>query len=137
MFDTIPEIGGILVFFWAIIAALVQIAFLVVWIVATIAGARRDRLVIGQRSNAWHQQQRCLHRLRRRDFGSMIVRESSCDGLFPKAAEHRRTLECDTVLLSLSPRAARAIDYLPITIHHSLAKAFGVHLSQNAGVVQW
>src|SRR6266513_1359806 len=28
----IPGIGGILVFFWAIIAALVQIAFLVVWI---------------------------------------------------------------------------------------------------------
>src|SRR5437667_2184637 len=36
IFGAIPGIGGILVFFWAIIAALVQIAFLVVWIVATI-----------------------------------------------------------------------------------------------------
>src|SRR5467141_1755278 len=36
VFGAIPGIGGILVFFWAIIAALVQIAFLVVWIVATI-----------------------------------------------------------------------------------------------------
>jgi uncharacterized membrane protein len=36
IFGAIPAIGGILVFFWAIIAALVQIAFLVVWIVATI-----------------------------------------------------------------------------------------------------
>ncbi|HXO94590.1 MAG TPA: hypothetical protein VN825_10665, partial [Candidatus Acidoferrum sp.] len=36
VFGAIPGIGGLLVFFWAIIAALVQIAFLVVWIVATI-----------------------------------------------------------------------------------------------------
>jgi len=36
VFGAIPGIGGILVFFWAIIAALVQIAFLVIWIVATI-----------------------------------------------------------------------------------------------------
>ena len=36
VFGAIPGIGGILVFFWAIIAALVQIAFLVVWIVATV-----------------------------------------------------------------------------------------------------
>src|SRR5712675_1838499 len=36
VFGAIPGIGGILVFFWAIIAALVHIAFLVVWIVATI-----------------------------------------------------------------------------------------------------
>src|SRR5437870_4763396 len=36
IFGAIPGIGGILVFFWAIIAALIQIAFLVVWIVATI-----------------------------------------------------------------------------------------------------
>src|SRR5437588_1199280 len=36
IFGAIPAIGGILVFFWAIIAALVQIAFLVVWIVVTI-----------------------------------------------------------------------------------------------------
>jgi uncharacterized membrane protein len=33
---SIPAIGGILVFFWGIIQALVQIAFLVVWIVATV-----------------------------------------------------------------------------------------------------
>jgi uncharacterized membrane protein len=36
IFGAIPGIGGILVFFWAIIAALVQIAFLVVWIIATV-----------------------------------------------------------------------------------------------------
>jgi len=36
VFGAIPGIGGLLVFFWAIIAALIQIAFLVVWIVATI-----------------------------------------------------------------------------------------------------
>jgi uncharacterized membrane protein len=36
IFGAIPGIGGILVFFWAIVAALVQIAFLVVWIVATV-----------------------------------------------------------------------------------------------------
>ena len=36
VFGAIPGIGGLLVFFWAIIAALIHIAFLVVWIVATI-----------------------------------------------------------------------------------------------------
>src|SRR5437660_5742732 len=36
IFGAIPGIGGILVFFWGIIAALVQIAFLVVWIVAPV-----------------------------------------------------------------------------------------------------
>jgi uncharacterized membrane protein len=46
----IPGIGGLLVFFWAIIAALVHIAFLVVWIVATIkafTGVRWDIPYIG------------------------------------------------------------------------------------------
>src|SRR5512132_4257429 len=33
---SIPAIGGILVFFWGIIQALVHIAFLVVWIVAIV-----------------------------------------------------------------------------------------------------
>ena len=33
---SIPAIGGILVFFWGIIQALIHIAFLVVWIVATV-----------------------------------------------------------------------------------------------------
>src|SRR5881394_3771726 len=33
---SIPVIGGILVFFWGIIQALVHIAFLVMWIVATV-----------------------------------------------------------------------------------------------------
>ena len=33
---SIPGIGGILVFFWGIIQAFVHIAFLVVWIVATV-----------------------------------------------------------------------------------------------------
>src|SRR5262249_49470608 len=36
VFGAIPGIGGLLLFFWAIIAALIHIAFLVVWIVATI-----------------------------------------------------------------------------------------------------
>jgi uncharacterized membrane protein len=36
IFGAIPGIGGILVFFWQIIAALIQIAFLVVWVVATV-----------------------------------------------------------------------------------------------------
>ena len=36
VFGAIPGIGGLLLFFWAIIAALVHIGFLVVWIVATI-----------------------------------------------------------------------------------------------------
>src|SRR5437870_11324378 len=36
VFWAIPGIGGILVFFWAIIAALVQLAFLVVMIIAIV-----------------------------------------------------------------------------------------------------
>src|SRR5207244_6709370 len=36
VFGAIPAIGGILVFFWAIIAALVHVAFIVVWIIATV-----------------------------------------------------------------------------------------------------
>jgi uncharacterized membrane protein len=50
IFGAIPGIGGILVFFWAIIAALIQIAFLVVWIIATIkafTGVRWDIPYIG------------------------------------------------------------------------------------------
>ena len=50
VFVAIPGIGGLLVFFWAIIAALIQIAFLVVWIVATIkafTGVRWDIPYIG------------------------------------------------------------------------------------------
>src|SRR2546428_4120807 len=34
IFGSIPAIGGLLVFFWAIIQALIHIAFLVVWIIA-------------------------------------------------------------------------------------------------------
>lgn len=50
VFAAIPGIGGLLLFFWAIIAALVHIAFLVVWIVATIkafTGVRWDIPYIG------------------------------------------------------------------------------------------
>jgi uncharacterized membrane protein len=50
VFGAIPGIGGLLVFFWAIIAALIHIAFLVVWIVATIkafTGVRWDIPYIG------------------------------------------------------------------------------------------
>ena len=36
VFSVIPGIGGILVFFWAIIVALVYIVFLVLWIVAMV-----------------------------------------------------------------------------------------------------
>src|SRR5437588_4318607 len=36
VFGAIPAIGGILVFFWAIIAALVHVAFVVLWIIATV-----------------------------------------------------------------------------------------------------
>ena len=36
VFGAIPAIGGILVFFWSIIAALIQIAFIVLWIIATV-----------------------------------------------------------------------------------------------------
>ena len=50
VFGAIPGIGGLLVFFWAIIAAFVHIAFLVVWIVATIkafTGVRWDIPYVG------------------------------------------------------------------------------------------
>jgi uncharacterized membrane protein len=36
VFWAIPAIGPILVFFWAIVSALVQLAFLVIWIIATV-----------------------------------------------------------------------------------------------------
>src|SRR5438046_9454579 len=36
VFGAIPGIGGVLIFFWAIIAALVHIAFLVIWIIAMV-----------------------------------------------------------------------------------------------------
>src|SRR5437867_7718081 len=36
VFGAIPGIGGVFVFFWMIIQAIVHIAFLVVWIVATV-----------------------------------------------------------------------------------------------------
>ena len=36
VFGAIPGIGGILVFFWAIIAAIVHIGFVVLWIIATV-----------------------------------------------------------------------------------------------------
>jgi uncharacterized membrane protein len=36
VFSSIPGIGGILVFFWQIIVALVYIAFLVLWIIAMV-----------------------------------------------------------------------------------------------------
>src|SRR5918911_2888193 len=36
IFGSIPAIGGLLVFFWAILQALVHIAFLVIWIIAMV-----------------------------------------------------------------------------------------------------
>jgi uncharacterized membrane protein len=36
VFGAIPAIGGILVFFWAIIAALIHVGFIVLWIIATV-----------------------------------------------------------------------------------------------------
>src|SRR5881394_4426313 len=36
IFGAIPGIGGILVFFWAIIAAIIHIGFVVLWIIATV-----------------------------------------------------------------------------------------------------
>src|SRR5213596_3599516 len=50
VFGAIPAIGGVLVFFWAIIAALVHIAFLVIWIIAMVkafTGVRWDIPYIG------------------------------------------------------------------------------------------
>lgn len=50
IFGSIPAIGGILVFFWSIVSALVHIAFLIVWIVATVkafTGVRWDIPYVG------------------------------------------------------------------------------------------
>jgi len=50
VFGAIPGIGGILVFFWAIVAALVHIAFLVIWIIAMVkafTGVRWDIPYVG------------------------------------------------------------------------------------------
>jgi uncharacterized membrane protein len=50
VFGAIPGIGGVLVFFWAIVAALVHIAFLVIWIIATVkafTGVRWDIPYVG------------------------------------------------------------------------------------------
>jgi uncharacterized membrane protein len=50
IFSSIPAIGGILVFFWAVIQALVQLAFLVVMIIAIVkafSGVRWDIPYIG------------------------------------------------------------------------------------------
>jgi uncharacterized membrane protein len=50
IFSAIPGIGGILVFFWQIIAALIYIAFLVVWIIAMVkafTGVRWDIPYVG------------------------------------------------------------------------------------------
>ena len=50
VFGAIPGIGGVLVFFWAIIAALVHIAFLVIWIIAMVkafTGVRWDIPYVG------------------------------------------------------------------------------------------
>jgi uncharacterized membrane protein len=50
IFSAIPGIGGILVFFWAIIAAIIHIGFVVLWIVATVkafTGVRWDIPYVG------------------------------------------------------------------------------------------
>jgi uncharacterized membrane protein len=50
VFGAIPGIGPVLVFFWAIVAALVHIAFLVIWIIATVkafSGVRWDIPYVG------------------------------------------------------------------------------------------
>ena len=50
IFGAIPGIGGILVFFWAIIAAIVHIGFVVLWIIVTVkafTGARWDIPYVG------------------------------------------------------------------------------------------
>jgi uncharacterized membrane protein len=50
IFVTIPAIGGILVFFWTIIAAIIKIGFVVIWIVATVkafTGLRWDIPYVG------------------------------------------------------------------------------------------
>ena len=50
IFGSIPGIGGILVFFWSLLSALVHIAFLIIWIVVTVkafTGARWDIPYVG------------------------------------------------------------------------------------------
>src|SRR4051812_24369396 len=50
VFWAIPGIGGLLVFFWQIVNALIQIAFLVIWIIATVkafSGVRWEIPYIG------------------------------------------------------------------------------------------
>src|SRR5467141_588131 len=50
IFFAIPGIGGILVFFWAIIAAIIHIGFVVLWIIATVkafTGARWEIPYVG------------------------------------------------------------------------------------------
>ncbi len=50
VFYQIPAIGNILVFFWSILAALIQIAFIVLWLVATVkafTGARWEIPYVG------------------------------------------------------------------------------------------
>ena len=79
---------------------------------------------------------------RRRDFLAVIVVKSG--GAPPHSKSLRaklsmkatsvsaKLLECDTSSCRFLPephRPIRHIDYSPITSHHSLAKAFGVHLS--------
>jgi uncharacterized membrane protein len=47
---SIPAIGGILVFFWSIIAAIIHIGFVVLWIIATVkafTGVRWDIPYVG------------------------------------------------------------------------------------------
>jgi uncharacterized membrane protein len=43
IFGSIPAIGGILVFFWAIVAAIIHIAFLVLWIIAMVKAFTNTR----------------------------------------------------------------------------------------------
>jgi uncharacterized membrane protein len=50
IFSAIPGIGGILVFFWSIIAAVIKIGFIVLWIIATVkafSGVRWEIPYIG------------------------------------------------------------------------------------------
>jgi uncharacterized membrane protein len=50
IFGAIPGIGGILVFFWTIIAAIIKIGFVVLWIIATVkafTGVRWDIPYVG------------------------------------------------------------------------------------------
>src|SRR5947199_10391973 len=50
IFGAIPGIGGILVFFWAIIAAIIHIGFVVLWIISTVKAftcARWDVTYVG------------------------------------------------------------------------------------------